>query len=198
MTFALSHVAIPLSIYGFVLPIFLYQWYSIFIILIVGFLIKNLLDQYQSASRDSIGTWSGCGTIFTLAYLFHVLLMDLGPDHIGPVHHPFGGPVGWIPSCIGSYYAVSRVGNGRPNSQFAAFCSAVFGVALALQIYDGIEADKPVHLGDPRMFGWLPLQVVAGLTALFYLLFYVPCMPFYQTPAQRAAAIAAGRHGKED
>ena len=156
-----SHLQVPVTLYGFVLPIWLYGWWSIFFVPLAA-AVGTGLDSVKSLDGSPIGSAFSTSTVFTLTALLHALLS---------LTASFGGFGSWLVAFAVSYIFIARTGRATPNFEFCAFCACVGVASMLLQAIDGIERTSVAG-------GFWPLALAGGLTLLCTLL-ALPGMPFH-------------------
>ena len=100
----LSQLHAPVTLYGFILPIFLYRWWAILFVPLAA-QIGTMLDLVRSPDGSEIGNALTTSTIFTLTALVHALASRFSSS--------LGGFAGWLASLVLAYICTAHLGQRK-------------------------------------------------------------------------------------
>jgi hypothetical protein len=172
----LSHLHAPVTIYGFILPVFLYRWWAI-LFLPLAAQIGTMLDSVPSPDGSQLGNALTTATIFTLTAMAHEVASFASSSLSG-----FGG---WMASLVLCYIVTARLGHRHSNFAFATFCSIVGIAAMAIQAANAVGSTS-----TPIAGGWWPLGLVAAGCMVSFVL-ALPGMPFSLSHEELEASMYA-------
>lgn len=150
----LSHLHAPVTVYGFILPIYLYHWWAVLFVPLAA-QIGCMLDTIHTPDGSQAGNALTTATIFTLAALVHELASSASSS--------FSGFAGWFVSLLFSYIFAARLAHRKSNFTFAVFCSSVGIFAMAFQGVNGWSSTSASGSGSGSWQRWWPVGLTAAV-----------------------------------
>ena len=165
----LSHLHAPVTVYGFILPIYLYHWWAVLFVPLAA-QIGCMLDTIHTPDGSQAGNALTTATIFTLAALVHELASSASSS--------FSGFAGWFVSLLFSYIFAARLAHRKSNFTFAVFCSSVGIFAMAFQGVNGWSSTSASGSGSGSWQRWWPVGLMAAVL-IALLILGLPGMPLF-------------------